>query len=120
MSDIHLSVESLDAFEATTRDMARRLDDGDRRASSGHFAFESMEALLQVLTANRWRLIRILRRTGPGSIRSLAQAAGRDYRAVHADVTALLQSGLIERDDAGRIFVPWSRLTAGFDLDTAA
>jgi len=120
MSDIKLTIESLDAFEAASRAMARRLDRGERAVHSAGFAFESVEAMLKVLTPNRWTLMRSLRAAGPSSIRALAQQLGRDYRGVHADASALLAAGLIERGEDGRIFMPWTRLSAEFDLESAA
>ena len=100
--------------------MARRLDRGGRKASPAHVSFENMEALLKVLTPNRWTLLRTLHSLRRSSIRALARTLGRDYRGVHADVMALLDAGLIDRDDAGRIAVPWSRITAEMAFDTAA
>ena len=120
MSEVRLHVESLDAFSRRTMDMARRLDSGARRKGKAHLSFESMEDLLRVLTPNRWALLRTLRTTGPSSIRALAKAANRDYRGVHADVTALIEAGLMARDDAGLVRVPWSRITAEMALDVAA
>jgi predicted transcriptional regulator len=89
-------------------------------STAGHIAFESMETFLKVLARNRWTLLRALRGRGPSSIRALAQTLGRDYRGVHADVTALVDTGLIERDDSGASSVPWSRVTAEMALDVAA
>jgi len=56
----------------------------------------------------------------PRANRALAQALGRDYRGVHADVGVLVDAGLIERDDSGAISVPWSRVSAEMALDVAA
>ncbi|MBB3929099.1 putative transcriptional regulator [Kaistia hirudinis] len=120
MSEMKLTIESLDRFAADTLDMARALDRGERSEHGPVFAFESVEGLLSTLTSNRWAVLRTLRQRGPSSIRALSQALGRDYRAVHADVTALLGAALIERDADGRIFVPWTRISAEFDLESAA
>jgi predicted transcriptional regulator len=79
-----------------------------------------METFLNVLTPNRWALLRALGGRGPSSIRALAQALGRDYRGVHADVTVLVVASLIERDGGGAISVPCSRVTAEMALDVAA
>ena len=76
--------------------------------------------LLRVLTPNRWVLLRTLHRIGPSSIRALAKALARDYRGVHADVAGLLDAGLITRDGAGLIRVPWSRITAEMAFGAAA
>jgi predicted transcriptional regulator len=120
MNEVKLHVESLTAFRSRSMEMARKLDRGDRRKARAHISFESMEALLRVLTPNRWALLRALRGAGPSSIRALAKALARDYRGVHADVTALIDAGLIARDGKGAISVPWSRITAEMALDIAA
>lgn len=120
MREVKLHVETLDRFIGETMAMAERLDRGERERQVAHIAFESMETFLKVLTPNRWALLRALRGRGPSSIRALAQALGRDYRGVHADVTVLVDAGLIERDDSGAISVPWSRVSAEMALDVAA
>jgi predicted transcriptional regulator len=120
MDEVKIHVEGVDAFMERTKEMARRLDRGDHLHGEAHISFESMEELLKVLTPNRWTLLRTLRAKGPTSIRALAKALARDYRGVHADVTALIDAGLITRDDKGAIEVPWSRITAEMALDIAA
>lgn len=120
MNEVRLEVETLDRFFSGVLDMADRLDGGDMEPAAVHLAFERMEDLLKVLTANRWRLLRRLRSEGPTSIRSLAKVLERDYRGVHADVVALVDVGLIERDAAGKVAVPWRRITAEMAFDIAA
>jgi predicted transcriptional regulator len=73
-----------------------------------------------VITPNRWTLLRHLRSMGASSVRALARSLGRDYRGVHADVAALREVGLIERQEDGKVLVPWSRITAEMSVDIAA
>jgi predicted transcriptional regulator len=120
MSEVKVHVEGLDAFAKRSLEVARRLDRGERKAHPAHISFETMEALLKVLTPGRWTLLRRLRADGPSSIRALSRALGRDYRGVHADVMALIEAGLVGRDEDGRVSVPWSRITAEMALDSAA
>jgi predicted transcriptional regulator len=120
MNEIKLVVEDMDRFFAGAREAAHRIDAGDRHAEPALLAFESMEALLKVLTPNRWALLRRLRSTGPSSVRALAGSLGRDYRGVHADVAALLDVGLIEKRMDGKVVVPWSRITAEMTIEMAA
>ena len=120
MKEVTLHVRDIDGFFADAREMARRLDRGQTRTARAKFAFESMDGLLKVLTANRWALLRALRNLGPSSVRALARNLARDYRGVHADVAILVEAGLIARDDEGLIHVPWSRITAEMALDAAA
>lgn len=120
MSEVKIHIESLDSFFSDALDLARRLDSGDLVPEAATVSFESMELLLKVLTPNRWTLLRSLRKQGPCSIRALSHLLKRDYRGVHADVVALLDAGLIERTDDGKITVPWSRITAEMAVDVAA
>ena len=120
MAEVKLRIESLDAFFADARRTARKIDAGDMTAEPAVISFESMEVLLRTLTPNRWRMLRRLRVLGASSIRALAQALGRDYRGVHSDVAALVELGLIERLESGKIAVPWSHITAEVSLDEAA
>lgn len=120
MDEVKLQIESLDDFFAGAMDMARRLDKGDLTAEPAFLSFERMESLLKVLTPNRWVLLRTLRRQGASSIRALSHLLERDYRGVHADVMALIDAGLIEKLENGKITVPWSRITAEMAVDVAA
>jgi predicted transcriptional regulator len=120
MNEVKVHVEGLDAFAERSLEMARRLDRGERRVRPAQISFETMEALLKVLTPGRWTLLRRLRTDGPSSIRALSRALGRDYRGVHADVMALIEAGLVARGGDGKVSVPWSRITAEMALDTAA
>jgi predicted transcriptional regulator len=120
MKEVTLHVQDVDTFFSGVTKTARRLDRGQNKIARARFAFESMEGLLKVLTANRWALLRALRRLGPASVRALARNLDRDYRGVHADVAILVEVGLIARDDEGLIQVPWSRITAEMALETAA
>ena len=67
--------------------------------------FESPSALFRVLTPKRWELVERLQAIGPGSVRGLARALGRDVKRVHEDVSTLIECGLIARDSdaAGRV-----------------
>lgn len=120
MSEVRLHVSDMDGFFDDAATAARAIDAGDAVEAGADIAFESMDLLLKVLTPNRWRLLRELKRSGPTSIRQLAQGLGRDYRGVHSDVAALVDAGLIERMQDGAICVPWTRITAEMVITEAA
>ena len=120
MSEVKLHVESLDSFFRNASAAARRIDTGDVRPRPAELSFESMELLLKALTPNRWALLRRLRSMGASSVRALARSLARDYRGVHADVAALRDAGLIEKQADGKMRVPWSRITAEMSIDMAA
>jgi predicted transcriptional regulator len=63
-------------------------------------SFESWNGLASVMTGERYRLLRHLHSHPEPSVSALARALGRQYRRVHADVTALEGVGLVERADS--------------------
>jgi predicted transcriptional regulator len=85
---------------------------------SARISFASPELLWQVLTAKRWELLKALCGAGPVSIREAARRVGRDVKAVHTDVTALLNAGVLERTAEGVEF-PYEAVKVEFVLQTA-
>jgi predicted transcriptional regulator len=120
MNEVKLYVGTFEGFVEDTLRMAENLDAGDRTDEPALFGFAKAETLFALLTPKRWELLRVLKAIGSSSIRSLAKALGRDYRGVHADVTALIHGGLIERGEDRLIHVPWSKITAEMDVEAAA
>jgi len=57
---------------------------------------------------------------GPIAIREIARRVDRDVRAVHSDVHVLLNAGLVERTDGGRVQFPYDAIHVNFVLSTAA
>jgi len=86
---------------------------------SARIGFASPELLWRVLTAKRWELLKAMCGAGPMAIRELARRVERDVKAVHADVTALLAAGVIERDDHGAIVFPYDAIKVEFMLQAA-
>lgn len=113
---VTFEIEPIRSFETRALDIARKLDRGGAVPPLAYLSFPDMETLLGVLTPKRFALLRTLRRTGPSSIRALAAAVARDYKAVHGDVAALTENGLIERQAVDRIAVLWDSVGAEFRL----
>lgn len=86
---------------------------------SARISFASPELLWKVLTSKRLELLKALCGAGPVSIREAARRAGRDVKAVHGDVTALLKAGVIDRTDDGRIVFPYEAVKVEFVLAVA-
>lgn len=86
---------------------------------SARISFAKPELLWQVLTAKRWELLKALCGAGPVSIREAARRVGRDVKAVHADVTALLSAGVLSRVDGGAIEFPFEAVKVEFLLQAA-
>jgi predicted transcriptional regulator len=116
MRELNIQVTSFEDFADQLTKNARLIDAGEHSGQPAVLSFSSMEALLKVLTPNRWALLENLGAMGPCPIRSLSQHIKRDYRGVHADIQALLEQELIERDSTGKVNVPWQKITATFEI----
>jgi predicted transcriptional regulator len=82
--------------------------------------FESPAQLFSVLSPKRWELVEQLQRLGPSSLRGLARSLERDVKRVHEDVALLIDWGLVERNEAGLLFVPYEEIEADFVLKASA
>jgi predicted transcriptional regulator len=119
MNEFKIRVESSDDFFERAQRAAKRIDAGDYSTREFGLSFVTPQLLFELLNANRWQLLSTLQRHGAWSIRALAGALARDYKAVHTDVTKLIEAGLIERDEKGLISVPWTRITAELGEEAA-
>lgn len=86
---------------------------------SARISFATPELLWKVLTAKRWELLKALCGVGPVSIREAARRVGRDVKAVHGDVTALLEAGILNRTESGGIEFPFKAVKVEFLLQAA-
>jgi predicted transcriptional regulator len=102
--------DALDRFEAAWN---RRIE-GRPQKPLRVLSMLDLPLLLKTLTPARWTLLDRLRADGPLSIYELAKRLERDYKNVHTDVTALTRLGLIEKDPAGEISVPWDVVRGEF------
>lgn len=115
MNTVVLEVRSL-ASSLAAAAHAMNGGEGDREA---HIGFSTPELLWQVLTAKRWDLLKAMCGAGPMSIREAARRVGRDVKAVHGDVTALLEAGVLSRSSDGRVEFPYDSVKVEFMLKAA-
>ena len=90
-----------------------------KQQKSASISFATPELLWQVLTAKRWELLKALCGAGPVSIRDAARRVGRDVKAVHGDVVALLNAGVLDRAEGGGIVFPFEAVKVEFLLQAA-
>lgn len=107
------------------RTLEESLDDARRVMETGHgelqarISFASPDLLWKVLTAKRWEILKTLCGAGPISIRETARRVERDVKAVHGDTKALLEAGIVQRTDDGRIEFPYQVVKVEFVLEAA-
>ena len=72
------------------------------------------------LPPRRLDTLREIKRAGPVSIYAVAKALARNYSNVHADVQKLIEHGLMEKDEAARVRVPWDDVLVRVDASLLA
>ena len=109
--DVRTPSESMAAFAGAWK--------AGKPEKAARISFATPELLWKVLTAKRLDLLKVLCGAGPVSIREAARRVGRDVKAVHSDVTALLAAGVIDRAEGGGIVFPFEAVKVEFLLQAA-
>ncbi|MGF6766268.1 putative transcriptional regulator [Paraburkholderia sp. GAS33] len=113
MKTVTLGVASRDAV--TKRFLAAM----NGKAQGTFISFDSPELLFQTLTQLRWSMIQAITGAGALSIREIARRVDRDVKAVHRDVHALLDVGVLERNADGAVEFPYDAVHVDFMLKAA-
>jgi predicted transcriptional regulator len=104
MKTVTLQVSDLDEVKRRAREAFKNQRQGAR------ISFASPELLFRVMTGKRWELIRAMAGAGPLTIRAAARRVNRDVKAVHGDVHALLNAGILHKTENGRIVFPFDAI----------
>ncbi len=105
---------------ATREEMTRRALAAFRgKKQPARISFATPELLWRVLTAKRWELLKMMAGQGAMTIREAARRVGRDVKAVHADVHALLDAGLLDKTSDGQIEFRFDAVRVDFTLHAA-
>lgn len=75
--------------------------------------------LWKVLTAKRWQLLKAMTGQGPLTIGEVARRVRRDVKAVHGDVHALIDSGLLDKTVRNHVVFPFDAIRVEFTLRAA-
>jgi predicted transcriptional regulator len=113
MKTVTLQVSRLEEVKRRAQEAFK----GRKRGS--RISFATPELLFRLLTAKWWELIRAMAGAGPVTIREAARRVNRDVKAVHGDLHALLDAGVIERTADGRIVFPFDAIHVDVMLHAA-
>ena len=113
MKTVTLSVANRQAVKQ------RALDALSGKRRGAHISFASVDLLWKVLTSKRWELLKAMAGGGPMTLREAARRAGRDVKAVHSDVHALLIAGVLRKNEDGKIEFPFDAVHVDFMLEAA-
>lgn len=102
--------------EANARFM-RAVETG--KPQGAYRSFESTADLWRTLSPKRWEVLKIMTGAGGLSLREVARRLERDVKGVHTDVHALLNAGLLDKTDDGKIIFPFDAVHVDFMLKAA-
>jgi len=114
MNEVTIGISSI--AEASERFISAWETDQPKGA---HIGFESEEQLWKTLTLKRWQILKIMTGAGELTIREVARRIGRDVKAVHGDVKILLNCGLLDKTDNGKVLFPYDAVHVDFKLRAA-
>ena len=99
----------------------KRLSEAFKGEPQGaYLSFASVELLWKTLTLKRLQLIDAMTGQGGMTIRETARRVGRDVKAVHSDMHALLDAGILERTEDGTMAFPYEAMHVDFTIPKAA
>lgn len=112
MNTVTLGVSSIEEVKERLAAAFRDEPQGQR------ISFTSVDLLWKAISPKRWDIIRAMTGQGPLAIREVARRVGRDVKAVHGDVLALVSAGVIDRTENGVVF-PYDAVHVDFILKAA-
>jgi predicted transcriptional regulator len=116
MKTVVFNIQTLDSALADF-DSAWREGTGDART---RIDFETWELMHKVLSPKRLEIIRAMAGAGPVSIREIARRVGRDFKGVHSDATLLLNTGVVDKSESGKLIFPYDKIHVDFEISAAA
>jgi predicted transcriptional regulator len=113
MKTVHIGIATAGGVKARARAAFKGTAQGE------HISFASLDLMHRVLTPNRWDVLKALMGRGEIGVRELARMLDRDVKAVHTDVTALADAGVISRTESGAVVFPYDAVRVDFVVKAA-
>lgn len=115
MSTLRIEVSSL---ENSAAQAVRAMETGELHGR--HLSFETPEMLVRMLGGHRLAVLNALLGGKSMGVRELARRLGRDVRAVHNDTEKLVQVGIVEKSEEGKLSCAFQEIICEFALKQAA
>ncbi|MBI4837861.1 MAG: ArsR family transcriptional regulator [Nitrospirae bacterium] len=94
--NVKISIKSEDELFNEVKEVCGKLERGEKVKKHEGISFESLEAMRKVLTEERLKILKTIKKDHPKSIYELAKMLHRDIKNTFNDVQFLAQAGLIE------------------------
>jgi predicted transcriptional regulator len=119
MTTLKVKIESLEQTMEALADAMKAATGQAAPCGECSLSFPSWEAMHGILTPKRLEIVKVMTGQGPLTMREVARRVGRDFKAVHADLETLLNSGVIDRSNGG-VILPYDRIHFEFEIESAA
>jgi len=96
VKNIKVGIKSEKELFDEVKDVWGKLEKGEEVRKHYAIYFQSLGAMRKVLTEERLRIVKTIKKEHPSSIYELAKILGRDVKNTFDDVQFLAQAGLLE------------------------
>jgi predicted transcriptional regulator len=96
VKNIKIAIKSEGELFQEVKDVWGKVEKGEKVVRHEGLYFENLEAMRKVLTENRLKILKTIRKEHPSSIYELAKLMKRDIKNTFDDIQFLANVGLIE------------------------
>ena len=96
VKNVTLRIKSLEDVIEEAKDVMERLEKGEKVKKHEGISFTNLDVMRKVLTEERLRILKTIKKAHPSSIYELAKILERDIKNTFDDVQYLAEVGLIE------------------------
>ena len=96
VKNIKIAIKSEDELFKEVKETWEKVEKGEKVAKHEGLYFENLEAMRKVLTENRLKILKIVKKEHPSSIYELAKMLKRDVKNTFDDIQFLANVGLVE------------------------
>ena len=102
--NIKIAIKSDDEIFREVKEVMGKIERGEKVKKHEGISFDSIESMRKVLTEERLRVLRTVKKEQPASVYDLAKRLKRDIKNTFNDVQFLARAGLLElkKTKAGR------------------
>jgi predicted transcriptional regulator len=118
MNRIEITIQKPQAALDTFAEAWRRVEGGEE--AKPRLVFGSLRELFSAITEKRLELLRYVATHETLNVRQLAEGLERNYKNVHTDVRGLVELGLLEKSDQGRLTAPFDEIVIHAELRDVA
>ena len=96
IKNIKIAIKSEDELFGEVNAVWEKAERGEKVKKHEGLYFENLEAMRKVLTENRFKILKVIRKERPSSVYELAKFLKRDIKNTHDDVQFLAGLGLVD------------------------